>query len=261
MRSIWSGAISFGLIFIPVRLYNATETEELDFDLLRRGDLCPIHYARVCRETGEEVPYEDIVRGYEYEKGRYVVLEKEDFQRANVEKTQTIEIVQFVDEEEIDAKFLEKPYYLEPDKGADKVYALLREALKRSGKVGVARFVLRTREHMALLKPEGDAILLDLMRFASEIRQPDELKLPDYADVGVREMDMAVQLVEQLSQPWEPEQYHDTYIEDLQRIIQEKVEGKELEPVEEEPIPYEVTDLFAQLKQSLEVAKEKSAKR
>jgi DNA end-binding protein Ku len=257
MRSIWRGAISFGLIYIPVRLYNATQAEELDFDMLRRGDHCPIHYAKVCRETGEEVPYEDIVKGFEYRKGEYVILEDEDFKRANVKKSQTVEIVNFVEADEIDQKYLEKPYFLEPDKGAEKVYSLLREALHRSKKAGIARFVLRTREHMALLKAEGDVIVLNQMRFATEIRKPDELNLPGHAGVTDKELDMAIKLVDQLSEEWKPEQYTDTYIEDLKRIIQEKVEGKKVEPVEEEPIPVEVTDLFSKLSESLKMAQGK----
>jgi DNA end-binding protein Ku len=261
MRSIWSGAVSFGLIYIPVRLYSASQSQDLDFNLLRRGDKCRIRYARVCRETGEEVPYEDIVKGYEYRKGEYVVLEDEDFERANVKKSKTIDIVSFVNAEEIDEKFLEKPYFLEPDPGAQKVYGLLREALKSSKKVGVARFVLRTREHMALIKAEEDVIVLNQMRFASEIRSPDELDLPKEAGVNEKELDMAVKLVEQLTEPWDPENYRDTYTEDLKRIIQEKVEGRAAEPAEEEPVPIEVTDLFATLSQSLEMAREKKGQK
>jgi DNA end-binding protein Ku len=261
MRSIWSGAISFGLIYIPIRLYTAAQDQSLSFNQLRRGDKCRIRYVRVCGETGEEVPYEDIVKGYEYKKGEYVVLEDEDFERANVKKSKTIEIVNFVNEEEIDQKFLEKPYYLEPDKGAQKVYTLLREALKKSQKVGIARFVLRTKEHMALLKAEDEVIVLNQMRFANEVRDPSGLDLPKQDEkVNDRELEMAVKLVEQLSESWDPEQYKDTYTEDLMRIIQEKIEGREIEPVGEEPEPIEVTDLFAKLSQSLEMAKGKSGR-
>jgi DNA end-binding protein Ku len=257
MRSIWSGAISFGLIYIPVRLYSASESQGLDFNMLRRGDNCRIRFVRVCRETGEEVPYDDIVKGYEFSKGKYVILEDEDFARANVKKTKTIEIINFVNADEIDTKFIEKPYYLEPDPAAKKVYALLRESLKQSNKVGVARFVLRTREHIAILKAEDEVIVLNQLRFASEIRKPDDLDLPENENLNERELEMAVKLVDQLTEPWQPEQYKDTYTEDLLRIIQEKIEGKEAEPVEEEPIPIEVTDLFAKLSQSLEMAKER----
>lgn len=261
MRSIWSGAISFGLIYIPVRLYSASETKTLDFNLLRRGDKCRIRYAKVCRETGEEISNEDIVKGYEYSKGQYVILEDEDFERANVKKSKTIDIVNFVEASEIDTKFLEKPYFLEPDPAAKKVYALLREALKESQKVGVARFVLRSREHLAIIKAEEEVIVLNQLRFAEELRKPDDLELPGEDELNEKELGMAVKLIEQLTEPWQPEQYKDTYTEDLLRIIQEKVEGKEAEPVEEEAVPIEVTDLFSKLSQSLEMAKEKSDKK
>ncbi len=259
MRSIWSGAISFGLIYIPVRLYNASETTGLDFDLLRKGDLCPIRYAKVCRHTGEEVAYEDIVKGYQYKKGDYVIVSPEDFRRANVKKTQTIEIVAFVKEEELDDKLLEKPYFLEPVKGAGRAYALLREALRRTDKVGIARFVLRTREHMAVLKAEGDVIVLDQMRFESELRQPTELSLPSASDVQARELEMAEKLIDQLTEPFNPSQYHDTYTEQLLQLIEEKAQGKEPVPEEEQPVPAEVTDLFARLRESLDQAQSRRA--
>jgi DNA end-binding protein Ku len=262
MRSIWSGAISFGLIYIPVRLYTASQDQGLSFNQLRRGDHCRIRYVRVCGETGEEVPYEDIVKGYEYKKGEYVILEDQDFERANVKKAKTIEIVSFVDEVEVDQKYLEKPYFLEPEAGAKKVYALLRESLKKSQKVGVARFVLRTKESMALLKAEEEVIVLNQMRFANELRSPDGLDLPKIDEsVNDKELEMAVKLVEQLTESWKPDQYQDTYTEDLMRIIQEKVEGREVQPAGEEPVPIEVTDLFAKLSQSLEMAKEKSSRK
>jgi DNA end-binding protein Ku len=178
MRSIWSGAISFGLIYIPIRLYTASDEQELDFDMLRKGDMCPIRYVRVCERTGEEVEWEDIVKGYEYRKGDYVIVTDEDFARAAPKKTKTIEIVAFVKQEEVDTKLLEKPYYLEPAKGAERAYALLRQALRKTDKVAIARFVLRTREAMALLKADGDVIVLNSMRWATEIRPTDELELP-----------------------------------------------------------------------------------
>ncbi len=259
MRSIWSGAISFGLVYIPVRLYNATVTQELDLDMLRKSDLCPIHYAKVCRATGDEVPNDEIVKGYQYRKGEYVVLTDEDFRRANVKKTQTIEIVQFIEAKEVDQKYLEKPYYLEPVKEAAKAYALLHEAMRRTDKVAVARFVLRTREHMALLKPDGDALVLNQMRFASEIKPADDLKLPGQdARLAERELDMAVKLIGQLTEPFRPEQYHDTYTEELLRLIQEKAEGREPAAQAEQPIAVDVTDLFAKLRASLEATQKGS---
>lgn len=260
MRSIWSGAISFGLIHIPVKLYTAVEEKALDFDMLRREDLCPIRYARVCRDSGEEVPYEHIVKGYEYRKGDYVVLEDEDFKKANVRKTQTIDIVEFVDEHEIDSKLLEKPYYLEPTKQARKAYALLREALKRTSKVALGKYVLRNREHLVLLKTEGDLIVLEQMRFVDEIRKPTGLDVPAGDEATDRELDVAIKLIDQLTEPFKPEQFHDTYREELERVIAEKAQGKTPKPRGEKPIPTEVPDLMAKLRASLEQArKQKTA--
>lgn len=257
MRPIWTGAVSFGLIFFPVRLYKASERQELPFKLLRNGDLCPIRHKRVCAETGEEVPYENIVRGYEYEQGKYVVVEDEDFLRANVHKTQVIEIVNFVELSEIEPKFLERPYYLEPAPEGKRVYALLREALKQSRKAGLARFVLRTREHLAILTAEDDLILLNLLRFTSELRSPDDLELPEEEDLTVRELNLAVRLIEQLSEPWQPERFTDTYTQDLKRLIQKKIGGEEVEPTEEAAIPLEVPDLYVMLNESLQEAKKR----
>lgn len=255
MRSMWTGAISFGLVNIPIKLYKASESSRLDFDLLRRDDRCRIRYVRVCGETGEEVPYEDIVKGYEYEKGRYVILEDEDFQKANVKKTRTIEIMSFADADEIDEKYIEQPYFLAPDEKAAQAYGLLREALKESKKVAIARFVLRSREHLAMLQAEGDVIVLHQMRFAAELRSPEELDLPGKVQAEERQMKMALQLIEQLTEAWNPEQYKDTYVEDLMRIIEQKASGQEIE-AEEEPVPIEVVDLFAQLSKSLEMVRE-----
>jgi DNA end-binding protein Ku len=256
MRSFWSGAISFGLIYIPVKLYNASEVNELSFNLLRRKDKSRIKYVRISADTGEEVPNEEIVKGYEFAKGEYVVLEEEDFKKANVKKTQTIDIVTFVDAAKVDHKLYEKPYYLEPIKGASKAYALLRDALARSGKVGVGRFVLRNRETMGIVKPEGPVIVLNQMRYASEIREPSELTLPGVGEVSEPELALAQNLIDTLTGDWKPEEYTDTYAEDLKRIIQAKIDGREPEAAAEAPIPIEVTDLFAKLSQSLEKAKQ-----
>lgn len=259
MRSFWSGAISFGLIYIPVKLYNASETNELSFHLLRRSDKSRIRYVRVTADTGEEVPAEEIVKGYEYSKGEYVILEEDDFRKANVKKTQTIEMITFVDAAQVDHKLYEKPYYLEPVKGAAKAYALLRDALARSGKVGIGRFVLRNRETLGVVKPEGQVLVLNQMRYAREIRDPNDLALPGVDQVSEKELEMAVSLIETLTGPWNPEQYTDTYTEDLQRIIRAKIEGREPAPEAEAPIPIEVTDLFAKLSQSLEQAKQQKS--
>jgi DNA end-binding protein Ku len=256
MRAIWSGAISFGLILIPVKVYTATEERGLDLDMLRKQDLCPIRYARVCRTTGEEVPYQDIVKGYQYRKGDYVVLQDEDFARASVKKTQTIDIVEFADQREIDAKLLAKPYYLEPTKEARKAYALLREALKKTAKVAVGKFVLRNREHPVALKAEDDIIVLEEMRFADEIRKPAGLDVPAKEEASDREVEIAIKLIDQLTEPFRPEQFRDTYREELRRVIEEKALGKIPEPeAPPGPAPTEVPDLMARLRESLEQAR------
>lgn len=254
MRSIWSGAISFGLIYIPIKLFSASEEQQIDFDMLRKGDMCPIRYVRVCETDGEEVEYKDIVKGYQFRKGDYVVVTDEDFKRAAPKKTQTIEIVAFIKESEVDAKLLEKPYYLEPVKGAARAYALLREALKKTDKVAVAKYVLRTRESMCLLRPEGDMIVLLQMRWANEVRPAEGLELPPAKEVEKKELDMAVRLVDQMTETFDPNEYTDTYTETLKKFIEDKAAGKLTEPEEEEPIPSEVTDLFAKLRESLEMA-------
>ncbi len=256
MRPIWSGAISFGLIHIPVNLYPAVSDKGLDFDLIRKKDLCRIRYARVCRATGEEVPFEDIVKGYQYRKGDYVILQDEDFKKANVKKTQTIEIVSFAQKDEIDMKFLEKPYYVEPGKGAQKAYTLLREALKRSEKVGIARFVLRTRERMAILKAEESLIVLEQMRFKDEIRAAEGLNLPK-EKTAEKEVDMAIKLIDQLTEPFRPEEFHDTYTDELKKVIEAKAKGKVYEVKEEEPIQAAVPDLLGKLRESLAHAQKK----
>ncbi len=257
MRAIWSGALSFGLIYIPVKLYDGTKSHTIDFDMLRKSDHCRIHYARVCRETNEEVPNDEIVKGYEYRKGDYVIIGDEDFKRANVVKSQTIEIVAFVKGSDVDHKYLEKPYFMEPVREARKAYALLREALRSSNKAAIARYVMRTREHMALVTPEENVLVLNQMRFADELRSFSELDLPSKGkeSINQRELEMAIQLIEQLSEEWRPEQYKDTYFDDLKKIIQDKIEGKVPEPVKEEPVPSGITDLFTRLSQSLELAK------
>lgn len=254
MRSIWSGAISFGLIYIPVKLFSGSEANGLDLDMLRKGDMCPIRYVRVCESDGEEVEYKDIVKGYQYRKGDYIVVTDEDFKKAAPKKTQTIEIVAFIQQSEVDAKLLEKPYFLEPVKGAARAYALLREALRKTDKVAVAKYVLRTRERMCLLRAEGDMVVLLQMRWASEVRSPEGLELPGAEDVQKKELDMAVRLVDQLTETFDPDAYHDTYTETLKQFIEDKAAGKAREPEEDEAIPAEVTDLFAKLRESLEMA-------
>ena len=255
MRAIWKGSISFGLVNIPIALYPATRKEELSFRLLRRTDLSPVNYKRVAEKDGKEVPWDDIVKGYEYEKGKYVVLRDEDFQRVDLEATQTVDIQDFVHQEEIDPMFFYKPYYLEPQKGGDKAYALLRESLEKSKKVGIAKVVIKTRQYLAGVKPEGDALVLELMHFAEELADTSKLHVPEKIEVGRREINMATALVDSMSSKWNPEKYHDDYREALMEVIEEKVEagGKEIEEKPKKaPKPTKVIDLVSVLQKSLE---------
>jgi DNA end-binding protein Ku len=254
-RAIWKGSISFGLVNIPIALYPATRREELKFRLLRKSDLSPVNYKRVAEKDGKEVPWNQIVKGYEYEKGKYVVLKDEDFERVDLEATQTVDIQDFVDQEEIDPIFFYKPYYLEPQKGGDKAYVLLRDALKDSGKVGIAKVVIKTREYLAGVKPEDGVLVLELMHFADELADPGRLHIPKKIEVGKREMNMAKSLIDSMSSKWNPEKYRDDYREALMEVIEEKVEagGKEIEEKPKRaPKPTKVIDLVSVLQKSLE---------
>jgi DNA end-binding protein Ku len=254
-RAIWKGSISFGLVNIPIALYTATRREELKFRLLRKGDLSPVNYKRVAEKDGKEVPWDQIVKGYEYEKDRYVVLKDEDFQRVDLEATQTVDIQDFVRQEEIDPMFFYKPYYLEPQKGGDKAYALLRDALKETNKVGIAKVVIKTRQYLAGVKPEDSALVLELMHFADELADPKKLHVPKKMDVGKREMNMARSLIDSMTSKWEPGKYKDDYREALMEVIEEKVEtgGKETEEKPRKaPKPTKVIDLVSVLQKSLE---------
>jgi DNA end-binding protein Ku len=254
-RAIWKGSISFGLVNIPIALYPATRREELKFRLLRQSDLSPVNYKRVAEKDGREVSWDQIVKGYEYEKGKYVVLKDEDFERVDLEATQTVDIQDFVDQEEIDPMFFYKPYYLEPQKGGDKAYALLRDALKDSGKVGIAKVVIKTRQYLAGVKPEDGALVLELMHFADELADPGKLHVPKKTEVGKREMNMAKSLIESMSSKWNPEKYKDDYREALMEVIEEKVEagGKEIEEKPKKaPKPTKIIDLVSVLQKSLE---------
>jgi DNA end-binding protein Ku len=253
-RAIWKGSISFGLVNIPIALYPATRREELKFRLLRKSDLSPVNYKRVAEKDGKEVSWDQIVKGYEYEKGKYVVLKDEDFERVDLEATQAVDIQDFVDQEEIDPMFFYKPYYLEPQKGGDKAYALLRDALKDSGKVGIAKVVIKTRQYLAGVKPEDGALVLELMHFADELADPGKLHVPKKTEVGKREMNMAKSLIDGMSSKWNPEKYKDDYREALMEVIEEKVEagGKEIEEKPKKaPKPTKVFDLVSVLQKSL----------
>src|SRR3712207_495356 len=255
MRAIWKGSISFGLVNIPISLYPATRKEELKFRLLRATDHSPVNYKRVAQKDGKEVPWDQIVKGYEYEKGKFVVLSEKDFQRVDLEATQTVYIQDFVDLDEIDPMFFYKPYYLEPQKGGDKAYVLLREALKNEKKVGIAKVVIKTRQYLAGVKPMKDALVLELMHFAEELADAGKLNVPKTLEPGKKEMDMAKALVGSMSSKWDPEKYHDDYREALLEVIEEKVEagGKEIDTKPKKaPTPTKVIDLVAVLQQSLQ---------
>jgi DNA end-binding protein Ku len=257
MRAIWKGSISFSLVNIPISLYPATKREELNFRMLRASDLSPINYKRVAEADGKEVPWDQIVKGYEYEKGKFVVLKEEDFRRADIEATQSVDIMEFVELDEIDPMFFDRPYYLEPQKKGAKAYALLREALKRSGKVGIAKVVIKTRQHLAAVKPVQNALVLELMHFAEELLKPDALQIPGQADIGSKELDMALELTDRMTDEWDPTKYTDDYRHALLELIEKKIElgGKELPAGKpSKKAATNVVDLASVLQESLEHA-------
>lgn len=252
-RPLWKGAISFGLVTIPVNLYPAVERREtLSFHLLHKKDNARIQNKRFCAEENVEVPWQDIVKGYEYAKGQYVVVTDEDFEKARVPATQTFDIRAFVPADEVADLYFDEPYYLEPNGRAGiRAYALLRDALKDTGRIGVGTVVLRQREHVAAVEPSGDAMVLSMMRFAHEIRSPEDLDLPKAGEGWTKkEMDLAHRLIQTLADKWKPEEFRDTYTEVLRTVIAAKVEGKEVaHPREERVRP--VTNLMKALEGSL----------
>ena len=264
MRAIWKGSISFGLVNIPVALYPATRREDLKFRLLRGSDLSPVNYKRVAEKDGKEVPWNEIVKGYEYEKGKFIVLNEKDFQRVDLEATQTVDIQDFVGVGEIDPMFFYKPYYLEPQKGGDKAYVLLRETLEKTKKVGIAKVIIKTRQYLAGVKPLKHALVLELMHFAEELSDAEKLNVPKSLEPGKREVDMAKALVESMSSEWNPKKYKDDYRDALLEVIEEKVEsgGKEIEekPKEKKPSS-KVIDLVAVLQESLAKSQDGRKKR
>ena len=259
-RAIWKGAISFGLVNIPISLKPASRAQTLDLDLLDKRDMAPVGYQRINKHTGKPVERDDIVKGYAYEKGEYVVLSDEDFRQANVEATQTVDIVSFVDAAAIPPYYFDTPYYLEPDKRGERGYALLQETMRKTGRAALALVVLRNRQHLAALLVVGKALVLNTMRFADEVVPESELALPGgkkYA-ASAREVEMATRLVDDMSEDFDPAQYHDTYREDLLARIDAKIKaGKthELTPADETAAPArkgaKVLDLMALLKQSV----------
>jgi DNA end-binding protein Ku len=256
-RAIWKGSISFGLVYIPVQLHSATHSSSIDLDMLDRHDFSPVGYQRINKRTGKVVEWADIVKGYQHKKGQYVALSDEDFRQANVKATQTIEIASFTDAGSIPQAFFDTPYYLSPAKGGAKVYALLREALKRTGKVAVATFVMRGKQHLATVYPLENALVLNTLRFAEEIAETKEIDVPS-ATLQAKEIAMAERLIEEMAGPWKPEQFEDTYRHDLMKRIEEKIRKHQthtLTPASKEREPRQsaqVIDLMAVLKKSLD---------
>jgi len=257
MRSLWTGTIGFGLVNIPVKLYSATQQSDLDLDMLDKKDHSNIRFKRVNEKTGKEVPYANIVKAYNYD-GKYVVLDDEDFKKASPEKTKMIEISEFINEEDVDSIYFETPYFLEPQKSGEKAYILLREALKKSGKLGLSTFVLRSKESLALLKPLGDTLLLQKIRFQEEIRDYTELKIPKHT-VKPTELKMAISLIEQLTAEFDISRYKDNYSKELMKLIAAKAKGKKLKVPEMKVVHSRSADLMEQLKSSLETKKKKAS--
>ena len=253
-RELWKGAIRFGLVHIPVSLYPAEDRQELSFTMLDKRDLQPVGYKRYNKSTGDEVAFEDIVKGYEYEDGHFVTLDKDDFRRANVEATQTVDIVGFVDRHDIPPYYLESPYYLAPGKNGDKGYALLREVLDKQGKVAVATVVIRTRQHIAMVYARHNVLVLNTLRYENELRPTKGLEVPkDLKDAKVQpnEMKMAERLIDDMTIPWDPSRYHDTYRDDLLKMIEEKAAGHARKMPKARAPKAEIVDFARLLERSL----------
>jgi DNA end-binding protein Ku len=264
-RPIWKGTINFGLVNIPVALYSAEADNSIDFDLLDKRDFSRVRYRRVNEKTGREVPWDEIVKGYEYKKGEYVALTDDDFLKANVEATQSIDIFDFVDAADISPVYFDKPYYLVPLKNGQRAYALLREVLRRTGKVGIARVVIRTRQHLAALLADGPVLILNLLRFSHELRDPSALDVPAAGSKGSnQELKMAEQLVETMAGKWDPKKYRDEYHQDLLQLIDKKIKSgqtKAIEPAEAAPRSRQqgkVIDIMHLLRQSVEQGHKKN---
>jgi DNA end-binding protein Ku len=261
MRAIWTGAIGFGLVNIPVRIFSATQSSTLDLDMLDKKTHAKIKYKRVSEETDKEVAWGDIVKGYNYE-GEYVVLTDEDFEKASPKKSKTIEIQEFVKQDDIDPVYFDTPYFLEPAKGGERAYALLREALKDSGKLAVGTFVMRTKENLCTLRPSGDLLMLIKLRFAEEIRDFSELNIPTGKTVDVKpaELKMAEALIDQLTpKKFNIAKYADTYAGELMKMIEAKATGKKITAPKAKATTTKSIDLMSQLKESLQSGRHKKA--
>ncbi len=258
MRPLWTGAIGFGLVNIPVKLYSATESSNLDLDMLDKKDHSNIRFQRVNEKTGKEVKWENIVKGYMVG-SKYVVLDDKDFEKANAVKTKLIDITEFVDADQINSVYYETPYYLAPDKSGTRPYALLREALLKSKKVGIASFVMRNKENLAILRAEDDVIILNRIRFAEEIRDTKDLELPAKSAVKAPELKMAISLISQLSGKFDIKKYKDTYSASLLKVINAKAKGKKTVEPQMKVVHNKAKDLMEQLKASLSTKTKKAS--
>src|SRR5580765_1493577 len=270
-RGLWKGAISFGLVNVPVELFSAEKrSSELDLTMLDKRDLAPVGYKRYIKSTGEDVPWVEIVKGYQYDDDKYVVLSDEDFRRANVEASKTVDIQAFVDLKDIAPLYFETPYYLAPGKRGEKAYALLRDAMARAGKAGIASVVIRTKQYLAAVLPQGEALVMNTLRYHSELKSAGELDIPEKVKghkPSAKELDMALRLIDDMADQWKPERYHDTYHEDLMKRIEAKIKAGQTEEItepekEERPAKgAEVVDLMALLRKSVQGGGRKGAAR
>ena len=261
MRPTWKGSISFGLVYIPIAVYPATREEKISFRQLRKTDLSPIRYKKVADADMKEVAADQIVKGFEYEKGRYIILNDEDFEKVRIESTHSIDITDFVDLERVDPKFFYKPYFLEAQKGGEKAYALLHKALSGTGKIGIAKVVISNREYLAAVKPDGLFLILELMHFASEVLTPEELSRPTTA-LNDKELKMAQTLIDSMSSEWEPDKYRDEYRSAVMELIEQKAKNKELPAAPAQaPRSTNVVDLVKVLQESINRSKSVKVKR
>lgn len=251
-RAIWTGSLSFGLVNIPIEVHTAVRDQRPHFRMLHAKDRSPINFERICQKDGKSVAWNDIVKGYEYEKGQFVVLDKEDFAAAALEKTRRIDVLDFVEAQAIDDRYFDKPYYLTAKKGGEVAYALLREAMNESGRIGIAKFVMRETQHLAAVEGIGDALVLSTLRFADELVDTSSLSFPSGKNLKKTELNLAKTLVENLAAEWDPDKYRDDYQENLMRVIKAKIKGKEAKLVtDERPRDSNVIDLMERLRASL----------
>ncbi|MBA3815958.1 MAG: Ku protein [Parachlamydiaceae bacterium] len=261
MRPLWKGSISFGLVHIPVKMYVATHDHDLKFVMLHKKDLSQVRYARMCKVEEKEIPWSEIVKGYEYSAGEYVIIEDEDLKKINLNKSKTIEILHFINEEEIDTIYYSKPYFLEPEKNAGKAYQLLLEAMNKSKKIGIAKFVIHNREHLAVIKPYENTIILNELRYDAELNNTKDLQIPNDIKSSPQDLSIAIKLIDHLTTPFKAKQYVDTYVEELTDMIEKKAKGKKIHPKGEKVQASKIHDITALLKASLEEPKQTPKKR